>query len=421
MAATEKTLNASQTQADDSRGAIARVLSAAGAVTAARFEGSALLSGGQINIIALDGVVARLGERWPAKRDQVYAHLEAILARKVGANGSFQRVSDTDFLIAQPDVGPFGAQSLCLRCLSELLAYFFGRAEHDGHMVHRVTHLSARGIEAIPVDPVQAARGESQEIKDAAAAAGDAAGKNLFAPGRWSPFVADNGRTVRVSCVLEPVFELKTNHRIGYRLRRRVLDTRTGDALPTAEVNRLSRSDLLRMDMATIARGLLRLESTPDGEQQLSLIVPVSHVSLSNHVGRHMLAQGFAQARLAVRRGIICEVCDIEDVPQVVLVESVALIRPSCLFVIGHPGVGRPDVLPPLKDTGFRAVSFDCPQVAGDAEFIGWLRSMMQAGKKVSNSVMVYRCQTQRHMALAGMLGATHASLAVPTAGNDAR
>jgi hypothetical protein len=392
-----------------------RVLNPAGVAAAAQLQGSPLVGDGRVNLIALDEVVERLGGRWPVKREQVYAHVEAVLGRRVGPNGFFQRISETDFLVVQPDVGPFGAQSLCLRCLGEIMTYFFGRAEYHALMVHRVTQLSPGGVEAVPVDPVQAARGERQELDAERAAAGDPAGGDLLAPGRWSPFVADNGRTVRVSCVLEPVFELKKNTRIGYRLRRRVIDIRTGDPLSSDEISRLSRSDLLRMDMATIARGLLRLDSAQERERQLSLIVPVSHVSLSNHVGRHMLSQAFAQARQAVRSGVICEVCDIAGVPQVALVESVALISSSCLFVIGHLGSGRPESMPAMKSAGLRAVSIDCPPAAGDAEFVGWLRTMMQASRKVTKSVMVYRCHSPRQMALAGMLGATHASLAPPT------
>ena len=49
--------------------------------------------------------------------------------------------------------------------------------------------------------------------------------------------------------------------------------------------------------MATIARGLLRLDTAREQEQQLSLIIPVSHISPSNHTGRHLLSQGFGQAR----------------------------------------------------------------------------------------------------------------------------
>ena len=394
-----------------------RVLSPSGVMAAARFEGSPLVASGLVNLIALDLVAERLGDRWPAKREQVYAQVEQVLERRLGPTGFYQRVSETDFLIAQPDRGPFGAQSLCLRCLGEVLTYFFGRAEHQDLVVHRVTQLSSGAIEAVPVDSAAAASGEAQEIK-ALAATASGSGQSLLSPSRWSPFVAQNGRTVRVSCRLEPVFELKTYSRIGYRLRRRVLDTRTGEPLPPQELIALSRSDLLRMDMATIARGLARVGSTPEEEQQLSLIIPVSHVSLSNPAGRSLLSQAFAEARQAVLQGVICEVCDIEDVPQVALVGSVALIQASCLFVIGNLDVGKPEALRAMKDTGLRAVSFDCPPNVGDAELIGWLRSMMRASQKVTKSTMIYRCPSQRHMALASLMGATHASLA-PSDGAD--
>jgi hypothetical protein len=399
--------------------AVSSRITAGGGFDLARFQDSGALAGGQVNLIALDAVVERLGERWQSRREAIYDMVERVLERKVGPNGYFARVSETDFLVAQPDLGPFGAQASCLRSLGEILKHFLGSAAHHDLRVRRVTDISSTQIIAVPVDPKAAIQGDAQELRQAAADAQAATLRaqaemdpTLLSPERWSPFIGAHGRKVRVSCRLEPVFELKNNGRIGYRLSRSVIDTATDEPLSKVEVGNLSRADHLRIDMATIARGLARVESSSETEQALSLIIPVSFVTLSHQQGRQMLAQAFARARQAVLRGVLCEVCDIEGVPQVALLTAVSLIRPWSLMVIGHLSDAMPRADSGMKEAGLQAMSFTCPlNLDGDAEFLGWAREAIRSAQKVSRSTMVYGC-TARRLAMAGLMGATHASVA---------
>lgn len=370
-----------------------------------RFRGQ-MLDDGRVNLIPLDVIAERLGARWAAKRESVYEQVERVLERRRGTNGYFLRVSDTDFLVALPDLGRFAAQATCIRALSEIYKFFLGAAAPREITIHQVTDLRTGEVVAAPVDPGEAMQGELNETR---AQAEEQTSDGLLSPERWSPFVAANGRRVRVSCVLEPVFELKNNSRIGFRLNRRVLDMETGKVLSLPEIARLSRADLLRIDMATIARGLARLSS--GGERQPSLIIPVSYVSLASHEGRTLLSEAFAQVRATVRQGVICEIWDMEDVPQSALLQTVSLIKPRCLFVVGL--ANDPAALSPaLKDAGLQAISINCPPGLGtDADFIGWLRPALQKIKRISRSVMVYACETPRLTAIAAILGATHASI----------
>jgi hypothetical protein len=399
--------------------AVTSRITAGGSVNVLRFQESGALAGGQVNIIALDAVVERLGERWQGRREAIYDMVERVLERKVGPNGFFARVSETDFLVAQPDLGPFGAQASCLRSLGEILKHFLGSASHYDLRVRRVTEISDKEIVAVPVDPKTVVQGDAHEARQAAAEVQAAALRaqaeadpTLLSPERWSPFVGAHGRKIRVSCRLEPVFELKNNGRIGYRLSRAVIDMATDEPLSKVEVSNLSRADHLRIDMATIARGLARVESGSETEQALSLIIPVSYVTLSHQQGRQMLAQALARARQAVLTGVLCEVCDIEGVPQVALLSAVSLIRPWSLFVIGHLSDAMPRAESGMKEAGLQALSFTCPlNLDGDAEFLGWVREAIRSAHKVTRSTMVYGCSPRR-IAMAGLMGATHASVA---------
>jgi hypothetical protein len=371
------------------------------------YAGSPLLAGGQLVLVSLDAVVERIGVRWAMRRDTVYDYTERTLARHIGDDANIMRVSDADYLVAVPGLKRCSAQLQCLRGLSEVLTYFLGEARPMDLSVREITSITQEGVVAVLINPVAAAAAADREL-----AQQDQASAPASRVDRWTPFVAANGRRIRVSCVLEPVFELKTYTRIGYRIARRVLHTDTEAPLTADELRVLSRSDIERIDCATIARGLDRLRAETGGERQLSLIIPVSYICLSNRQSRAVLAGLFGEAKSLVTMGVICEVCDIEDVPQAALLEATSLIRPFCVFLIGRlnapPDRGHGN----LRGAGLQAVSFEAPQgLAGDAEFLGWAKAATEAAKTIAKSVLIYRLSSSRHAGLASLLGVTHASV----------
>lgn len=224
-------------------------------------------------------------------------------------------------------------------------------------------------------------------------------------------FTAANGRPLRVSCRLEPVLELKAFRRIGYRMARQVMDMETGQPLSVDETVRLTRADLERIDLATLSRGLDRLQAESEGAKELTLTLPVSYVSLSNPHGRKALVAYFKQAREAVLKGLVCEVTEIEGVPEVGLSAAFAAIRPYSLLLVGRraPPYGDSQI---LASVGLQGVSIECPaELSDDGEFVAWARQSTDAGKKVARSVMAFGVPSTRHLAIAAHLGASHGSL----------
>ena len=381
-------------------------------------QSSPLLSEGRVNMISVEDIAERLGSRWEVRRAQVYDHVEKVLSRKIGPTGLLLRITECDYLVVQPDHGVFAGQAVCVRALTEIMHFFLGPARRRDLAVHRVTKLSGSEIVGLAVDPRAAAEGERREARAAEAAAEAARERDyLMSPERWSPFVASSGRRVRVSCHLEPVYELKNQTRIGYRLHRRILDMATGREMPQREVRGLSRADLLRVDMATISRGMARVMAAAEHERELSLLIPVSFVTLSNKEGRSLISKAFEHAREAVEKGLICEVYGIDGAPQVALLEAVSLIKPGALFVVGNLTDDPPVASAALKEAGLQALSIECPRdFRGDAEFIGWLRAALTSLHRATKSVMVYGCESPRRAAMAALLGASHASFTKPTA-----
>lgn len=394
-----------------------RLVSADAESALERFSDPQLLASGKVNVISVEAVQKRFAERWQMRKDQVFAFAERVLERGVGPSGFYLRVSDTDFFIVHPDLGRLAGQSACLHYLREVLTHFLG----DAHMadagvlqVSRITkgRLEAQPVDAVQVDAVDAPRDLDDDIevvrlpphKEAAAAAPARINK-------WTPFIANDGRQLRISATLEPVYELKGFTRIGFRMIRRVIVVSTGEELTNEQAAALSAGDLLRADLATITRGLDRLKGEGGGERQLSLIVPISFSSLSSQRGRTELTAPLQEAGGLVKLGVICEILDIEGVPAGALLTATSLVRPFSLLVVGRLTNPNPSAIGRLRGAGLQALSFECPKGLGDGEFLGWAQATITPARKVARSVLVYGASsTQRAGALASC-GASHVSL----------
>lgn len=378
-----------------------------------RFNDAELLAAGKVNVISLEAVQARMAARWELRRDQVYEFTTRVLERGVGSQGFFMRVSMTDFFIVHPDLGAVAGQTACLRYLREVLNHFLGEDSMAASGVLQVTKITGGGIEARRSNLTAADEAHAEASLDGARPAAGAPADEAYdnAVNQWTPFVANDGRQLRVSSALEPVLEMKAFSRIGFRMVRRVMIVHYNgeEEMPPSQVAMLSTSDLLRVDMATIVRGIDRLRA--GGEQQLSLIVPVSFTSLSSQKGRAALVTQLKEAGSLVRLGVICEICDIEGVPPSMLLAAISLLRPFTLLVVGRLSNTLPGAIGRLEGSGVQALSFECPNGLSDAEFIGWATQAVGAAKRVAKSVAVYRVSNPTRAGALASLGATHVSL----------
>jgi len=391
-----------------------RLVSAGVEETLERFSDPALLAAGKVNVISLEAVEARFGPRWELRRDQVYDFASRVLERGVGADGFFVRVSPTDFFIVHPDLGALGGQAACLRYLREVLNHFLGEDGGAAAGVMQVTRIVRGQLEAREMDArAQAhADGDPEPESDVGPAPKPQEKDTGAHPlDRWTPFVAADGRQVRVTATLEPVYELKGFTRIGFRMIRRVIVVSSQEELSQQQVAMLSTADLLRVDLATIVRGIDRLSAESSGERQLSLIVPLSYTSLSSHKGRAEFVKQLKEAGALVKLGVICEICDIDGVPPSALLAATSLLRPFTLLVVGRLLNTAPAAIVRLEGAGLQAVSVECPRGLGDAEFIGWATATIRAAKRVAKSVMVYRAATPKLAGTLASLGASHASI----------
>lgn len=391
-----------------------------------QFNNPQLLADGKVYVISLEAVRERLAERWAFKRDQVYGFTDRVLERSIGSTGAYLRVSDTDFFIVHPDLSRLAGQAACLRYLREVLNHFLGDDQLAVASILQVTNISGGRLEARAIDLRASPSMDAALTREASAPANGAEAPHASpaaaslrpasaAPNgleRWTPFVCNDGRQLRVSATLEPVYEVKGFTRIGLRMIRRVIVTSNEEELSPQRIAQLSAADLLRVDVATILRGIDRLKHDATGDSPLSLVVPLSFVSLSSQRGRAELVGHLKAAGCLVKMGIVCEICDIEGVPPGMLLAATSLVRPFTLLVAGRLLAPSPPVVRHLAGAGLQALSFDCPTGLGDAEFIGWATAAIGAAKQVAKSVVVCGASSAARAGSAASLGATHVSLA---------
>lgn len=403
--------------------AIPRVVDAGLEAALERFSDRTLLAAGKVNLVSLEAVQQRFGARWALRQDQVLGFAERIIQRGVGPRGLYLRVSGTDLLIVQPDVSRAAGQAACVRYLREILLHFLGDAHLADRGVLQVSRIAPGVIDALEVDVTALDLGDGEPAAGAADDPADPKPRRLGeqepspkpSVDRWSPFVAVDGRPLRVSATLEPVYELKGFTRIGFRMIRRVIAIRGQEELARQAVADLSAADRLRIDLATIARGLDRVQADGGEERQLSLVVPLSYASLSSARGRAELIEPLRQAGQHVSCGVICEICDIEGVPSGALSAAVSLIKPFTLLVVGRLAEATPPVVTRLVGARLRGLSVECPVGLSDAEFTAWAVRTVRRCKRVSRSVIVYGVEGARRAGELAAAGATHVSLARPS------
>ena len=400
------------------------------------------LSSGLVNVIGLEGVAERFGSRWSLRSDLVYEHVERMLHRHLGGEAVFQRVGEVHYVVVQSGCTRRQAQGLCLRCIREILQHFVGEVRLRDMRLHEVTRVSDNEIVGQKVDlepdAVQEPEGDdprsfslppdraddsldsavrSSAVAEAASGSRSSVARrpaltdrpSLLQVSQWTPFVASNGDTVRVSCTLEPVIKLANSERIGFRLARQVLGSH--GPLSPHELRNLSRADIARVDFASLTRGIDRLRAEAGGEKQLSLIVPVSFATLSNQRTREILVGLLEEARAEVRLGLVCEICELDGVPPSALLTAVSLIKPFCVRVLAFVTERRPAGLQPLKGLGLAGVSMECPTGQGPAEFVAWASEMARAARSAAGALILYRVHAIERGALASLAGVSHATL----------
>lgn len=377
-----------------------------------QFRDSPLLAQGRINVIGLDAIAQRLGSKWPSRSELVHEHTERALRAQVGSQALVQRISDTEYVVAQPDAPRSVAQLACLNSLRAILIHFLGEAPLGELKLHQVSRIDHGGVYGRPIALAEAEQTEQSERRRLPATTPADAERQRKSLDTWTPFSTTSGLRVALAASLEPVVVLKNGSRLGYRIATRVHHQPSFAALTRREFERLAPADIQRIDLGSIARGLDRMRSLAGSVRPPALILPVSFLTAHSRSGRAGLISLLHRARALVEIGLICEITGVESAPTGALAETIAALRPFVLHAIGRLSDIERDDARHLVGIGLDGVSARCPLFADDTDFSRCAEAFVKANSRVGKALFLHQVQDMFRSRMAGALGVTHVTLA---------
>ncbi len=293
----------------------------------ARLADEGWLAEGRAHIIGLDAVRTVLGRRWDDRRAMVMESVATCARRLLAPEDTCAPVGDADVLIICPAVEPMVARGLAAHILCDVLAHFLGEARSLSLKVKMVEGFAGGQAvcRTLDTDAIETALAATANRTTATGKDGAAYANGLLG----EPITTFDGRRLRISFAVDPIIDLGRMAVAGHRIEPRLLYTHNGAPMTPVERMGLLASDMERVDLATLERGLSRLAGQQDRGEHPSLILAVSFLTASSQRARTKLMLRLGDARERVKSSVIWEITDLPDgAPAGRLTEMAALLRP---------------------------------------------------------------------------------------------
>jgi hypothetical protein len=382
--------------------AVARLKRVDVAALLQRLSLTEVIDAGGVNVISLDAIRERAGERWPRKQADVWAHIERCMAKILAPQDVVHRLTDCDYLVAIVSDSPVAAQALCMNILEETLVFFLGACVPSQLLLHTVRGFSDGVLDCHTVD-ARYLRQRSEGV--------DPAKPQQRAAQAITPIMTFQSTTGRDLVVSHgPLFltSLRQGVHAGVRSEPAVVDKAANIVLPRAEVARLADADLARIDQATLERCIA--VSRVVQSDRPGMIVPLSFQTLSSSRSRAAL---FALAPADfVRQRFLIEIINIDaGTPNGRLRELVGLLRAHTTGVLARvpPSRGALDV---LRDIRLAGVALDLSDSTTNvAAVMVAMTAFYNRAVGLAPSLQVLGLNTKAMFGPALKCGMTHASL----------
>lgn len=382
---------------------IDRVTSSEACEALDRLAGAELLRAGGANLIGLDAIRSKLGDRWPAKRARVWEHVERDLERRLSPTDMILRLDEVNYLVAISGASRFAAQATCMHALKDLLQFFLGETRMTDIAVRTVTGVEGGAVTSAPLDPAA--------IEKAAAAPPPEPALSEQPAEEWRPPLA--GRTnvssffgvkrtpVEVRIAVEPVVNLRRDLITSFLIDR------------TAAPAVADPADRLQVDTAALSYAVTLLQEHKDRGGRLTLHLPVSYSSIASTKAREATLRMIRRMHETARETMLIEIDDLDPgVPPSRLIEVVSLVKPFCLGVLGRVRPTR-KALDAVRGCGLKGLVLDAGGGIGrtPAEDAIVLRAFVEAGASIAPNLIVHGLADPVMVDIAKAAGLTHASL----------
>jgi hypothetical protein len=406
---------------DEARGGdrMSRIASADARDTLDRIQNSALLETGSVNMIGLDAIRRKLGDRWPGKRSRVWEHVEREFERRLSPADLTVRVDDVNYVIALPGQPGLAAQFICLSILQEVLKFFLGELRSADVVVRAVSSMAGDEIVSAPVDLTTIVRGAGHAAAPQPHAPAEQTAEAMTgpladhapSPKDWKPPLAGRSTVVPLAPSKRQPFELKLTVEPVWNLRRGlitsfVIDRQGGPAKTEA-------SDLEEIDVATFVYAATILDEHSRQGGSLALHVPVSFTTLATLRARERLLSLTRPAREAMRAVMLIEICGLDGgVPPSRLIEVIGLVRSLCAGVLGRVRPNR-SAMEAVKGCGLRGLVAEAGMlIEPHQDPSARLKAYASFAHPIAANVIVHGLPLAAMIDEAAAAGFTHASVA---------
>lgn len=368
-----------------------------------RLEGSDVLKAGGANLIGLDAIRTKLGDRWPAKRARVWEHVERDLEKRLAPTDMVLRLDEVNFLVAISGGSRFAAQATCMHALKDVLQFFLGETRMIDIAVRTVTSLKDGAVTSAPLDPAA--------IERAAAIPPPEPGLSDQAAVEWRPplagrswlssFVGAKRHPVEVRVAVEPVVNLRRDLVTSFLIDR--------NAVPEV----IESTDRMQVDVAVLSYAMTLLREHKAQGGRLTLHLPLSYSSVASVKAREATLRLIRQMHETARETMLIEIADLDaGVPPSRLIEVVSLVKPFCLGVLGRVRPTR-KALDAVRGCGLKGLVLDASRGIGrtPAEDAIVLHAFVEAGSSIAPNLIVHGLADPVMVEIAKAAGLTHASL----------
>lgn len=394
----------------DAKGAAVRRFNAADAsVVLERLADSELLARGAVNLISVEAIRERSGERWPRRRDDVWTYVERKLDEHLSPQDLRQRVGDTDFLIALTADEGMAAQAISLRILEEVLLHFLGEALPGDLRIQSVSRIAGDELTAEAVDPRAVRSARASDVLAVRRGAVDPALERQRNP---VILASASGHRLRIEFAVERVVSLKHDITAALRIEPTVRVEGADRILRVSAFDKLPDADLYAIDDATISFSRLYAPSAP--ASQTPLIVPLSFRTLGARKGRSLLASQDAVDHERVKAWVMIELVGVvRGTPPGRLVEVSGLIKSVTRGVMTRLHPGR-DAVAPVRDCRLQGLTLDLEDLPPGADPTTVLREVAGQARGLSPSLIAQGLTEPKLRAAALEAGFTHAAMREP-------
>src|SRR5690606_13684689 len=346
-----------------------------------RIRAAGLVERGSVFVLSLEPIREQSGEKWSARKEQIWERTERALAAKLPVEDVYLRADDVSFVVAVASCSTYEGQVRCVSVLREIMAHFLGRHGDDDIQLSRVTSVSGDDLvgEAVDVAATPAPRHDS-------ASAAPAPTSGAVAPGRWNPPLAGRsyaapftnlrGVAVEMELQIVPVWCLRRGVVSSYAIRR---------AYPYLQ-QPTSDFDQEAADVQTVLRmaGILQEYRRCGGA--FALHVPIHFSTAASRRSRVNLLGLCAEVLPLMRQAVIFEIENVDGVPFGRLQEAVSMCSPFAREVT--VGVREGERLNPfIRDCGLSGISI----TAGAASTtMSSLRYLIARSRRMTPNMVVH-------------------------------